>query len=115
MKSLELLDLASRSGVIVPSLWSFELANSLLSAQRQKRITAEESRQALGRIRLLLVDVESRSPVSIMEEWIELAGKYHLTVYDAAYLHLAIQANTALATFDTDLAKAARKAGVSLL
>jgi predicted nucleic acid-binding protein len=42
------------------------------------------------------------------------AEKYKLTVYDAAYLELAIREGIALATLDNDLRKAAGAAGVLL-
>ncbi len=40
-----------------------------------------------------------------------LAQQYGLTVYDAAYLELAVRNGAALATSDIALAKAAKKAG----
>jgi predicted nucleic acid-binding protein len=43
-----------------------------------------------------------------------LAERYGLTVYDAAYLELAIREGIALATLDSDVRNAARSAGVSL-
>jgi predicted nucleic acid-binding protein len=42
------------------------------------------------------------------------AERYGLTVYDAAYLELAIREGIALATLDDDLRNAARAAGVLL-
>ncbi len=45
----------------------------------------------------------------------QLARKYGLTSYDAAYLELASRLNAPLATNAEELMAAARKAGVSLL
>ena len=44
-----------------------------------------------------------------------MAGQYGLTVYDAAYLELAIREGLPLATLDHDLRKAARASGVPLV
>ena len=44
-----------------------------------------------------------------------LARQYGLTVYDAAYLELALRRGATLATTDAALAKAARKAGVAVI
>lgn len=44
----------------------------------------------------------------------ELAQKYNLTSYDAAYLELAIRLGAPLATNDQDLINAAGQAGISL-
>ncbi len=44
-----------------------------------------------------------------------LARRHGLTVYDAAYLELALREGIDLATLDTELADAARAEGVSLV
>jgi predicted nucleic acid-binding protein len=46
---------------------------------------------------------------------VALARRHRLTVYDAAYLELALREGLALATLDTALAEAARAEGVSVL
>jgi predicted nucleic acid-binding protein len=45
----------------------------------------------------------------------QLARKYRLSSYDAAYLELAIRLGAELATNDAELARAARKAGVAVI
>ena len=47
-----------------------------------------------------------------MTDTLHLARRYHLSAYDASYLELALRTGQPLATLDSDLAKAARKAGV---
>lgn len=44
----------------------------------------------------------------------ELARRYNLTIYEAAYLELAQRKHLPLATVDHALIKAAKKAGVAL-
>jgi predicted nucleic acid-binding protein len=46
---------------------------------------------------------------------LRLARTHRLTIYDAAYLDLAIQRGIELATRDGDLRRAARTAGVTLI
>jgi len=45
----------------------------------------------------------------------KLAAKHELSVYDAAYLELALRRSVPLASRDTALNKAARRAGVRTL
>jgi len=45
----------------------------------------------------------------------DLAERYKLTPYDAAYLELALRRQLPLATLDKDLRAAGRKLGVDLL
>jgi len=44
-----------------------------------------------------------------------LAERHRLTVYDAAYLELALRRGLPLASLDTDLRKAAQVEGIPLL
>jgi predicted nucleic acid-binding protein len=44
-----------------------------------------------------------------------LARRHRLTVYDAAYLELALREHLPLATLDASLAAAARQEGVTIL
>ncbi len=45
----------------------------------------------------------------------ELAARYRLTAYDAAYLDLALRLGLPLATLDADLKKAAQAEGVTVV
>ena len=48
------------------------------------------------------------------DEVFSLAQRHGLTVYDAAYLNVAIREQLPMATLDHQLVRAARKAGVVL-
>ena len=54
-------------------------------------------------------------PASAVGRRGSLCRDYGLTAYDAAYLDLAMREDLPLATFDSRLRRAARKAGVTLL
>jgi predicted nucleic acid-binding protein len=100
---------------IAPILWHKEIANVLTMAARSRRIT-EEKVAAGGRlVQSLPVNVANLTPGEVHGSVAELAKVYHLTVYDAAYLYLAVREGLALATLDDDLIAAAPKAGVPLL
>jgi len=45
---------------------------------------------------------------------LNLARRYKLSAYDAAYLELALRSGLPLSTLDADLAKAATSAGVPI-
>ena len=51
----------------------------------------------------------------VSETILALARTHRLTVYDAAYLELALRVDAPLATLDRELARAARAAKVPLL
>lgn len=47
-----------------------------------------------------------------MSDTLQLARRYKLSAYDAAYLELALRTGLPLATLDADLTKASEAAGV---
>jgi len=99
----------------VPSIWCDELANVLLTVERSRRITTEVAATWINYFLVLPVIVH---PTSIEQSLIEirpLALAHGLSVYDAAYLHLAMREQVPLATFDRQLIKEAPKVGVKLL
>ncbi|CVI55689.1 type II toxin-antitoxin system VapC family toxin [Agrobacterium leguminum] len=95
-----------------PDLLSHELRNILLSAERRKRISADDIFAILMRFTSLPVTLSSSADhVSI----IRLAQKHALSAYDAAYLSLAISHNAPLATQDRKLAAAAKLENVAFV
>ncbi len=107
------LERVAASGACVPALWEFEIANSLRSAERRGRIAEAGISHALSAFAQLPI-TRNTSPLD-SQRVISLAREFDLSVYDAAYLELAIRLNAPLATRDGALAGAARRAGVNVL
>jgi predicted nucleic acid-binding protein len=100
---------------VVPPLWYWEIANVLLSAERNKRITSADAHHHLKLLSTFPIDSD---PLSASEAWRtthHLARAHKLTSYDAAYLELAIRRGLPLATFDVALRLAASRENVELL
>jgi predicted nucleic acid-binding protein len=102
-----LLNQVAENGAIVPSLWSLEIGNVLLIAERKKRITLEQRQKALHILTELPIVVDMMTANHAWLETIELAERYNLTLYDASYLELSLRRSLPLATFDQSLRKAA--------
>jgi predicted nucleic acid-binding protein len=115
-KTLALLDHVDQGwSVVVPALWSFEVANSLLILCRRKVIDEthyEQSRSELHNLRPVIDDEGLQLALSRTSD---LARKQVLSVYDAAYLELALRRDLPLASRDTALNKAAKRAGIRTL
>lgn len=99
----------------VPAHWRLEVANGLLTAERRKRITQADASEALQALFSLPVEIDEETARHVSGETVALARQYRLTVYDAAYLELAMRRGATLATGDAAMAKAARAAGVRVL
>lgn len=97
----------------VPAVWPLEVANALLVLKRRGRITERERRLAAGSLLLLPHVIDGDGAGLAFTRLTDLAARYGLSVYDAAYLELAIRRDLPLATKDGPLSDAARKARVA--
>ena len=93
---------------IAPAVWRSEVANVLVVAERRGRLA-----DAAAAMHALLRDypVTVVASTQIVAE-IVLAKKHKLSVYDVAYLALAIAERAPLATLDAKLARAAEAEGL---
>lgn len=97
---------------VVPSLWPLEVANALLMGERRKRATEANVTAFLNLLAALPISVDDDTAGRAWQSSLHLARSHRLSVYDAAYLELAIRQRLPLATLDDNLAAAANAAGV---
>lgn len=109
-----ILDHVTADGAAVPFLFQAEFANSLLMAERRKRIPDGFHRKAFMELESLQLLIDADGREHVWSTTSRLANRYGLTVYDAAYLELAQRLRLPLATFDKAMANAAKGAGVGL-
>ena len=99
-------------GAVVPALWWLEVANVLLLAERKGRVAPSERAAALGSLAALPITTDDETASRAWSDTLALAEGHRLTVYDAAYLELALRWRLPLATLDRDLLVAAGACGV---
>jgi predicted nucleic acid-binding protein len=99
------LELVSADEARVPSLWWYEVRNSLIVNERRHRLTQTHTAAFLRALSLLRVSVDRMLDEA---QVLALSRRHKLTVYDAAYLELAQREHLPLATLDARLATAAR-------
>jgi predicted nucleic acid-binding protein len=97
------------SEAFVPGIWSLEIANTLLVAERRNRITVEQSEGSL------LIHVDEGIDVNALSSTIALGRQEGLAAYDAAYLELSLRLGLPMVTLDNRLAEAANRCGVGLV
>ena len=101
--------------VKVPALWPLETANALLVLVRRGKLTEEDRQDALSALAELCVELDHEMGLLAFTRLSELAAEQRLSVYDAAYLELALRSKLPLACKDGPLSEAARRRGVKLL
>jgi len=92
-------------GAIAPLIWWYEVRNLLLMAERRSRIDGEYIEIACRLLEDYPIAIADRPEAGTL---MQLARHHDLTIYDAAYLELALRMKMPLATFDKALAKAAK-------
>jgi len=107
-----LFDAVADEGAFVPTLWRLEVANSLTIAVRRGRIDADFRRASLADLALLDITTDQYTDFHAWNETLNLADRFRLTLYDAAYLELAKRHSLPLATLDDELRTAATALGL---
>ena len=108
-------ELPKAEGVWVGAHWRLEVANSLCMAERRKRLDAAGVARAVALFTQLPVSVDPETNEHAGGATLSLAREHALSVYDAAYLELALRRGATLATLDGLLRNVAKKLGVPLL
>ncbi len=104
--------LQGKEKLAVPELWTYEILNLILSAQRRGRIDARQFEVALGLVERIPVDFYDHLPRQIQDRVVRFASRFSLSAYDAAYLELADRLQCPLRSLDDDLSAAARSLGL---
>lgn len=102
-------------GAAVPSLWRLEVANMLHNAARRGRCDEPFVDRSLDRLRHLAISIDGETDEHAWGATRALAREHDLTLYDAAYLELALRLGQPLATCDQALIRAAARCRVEAL
>jgi len=100
--------------IFAPAHWQIEVANGLIMAERRRRSSPTDTQTALHLVQTLSVTIDQETASRLATDTTALARQYGLTIYDAAYLELAMRRHAKLATNDRDLLKAAKACGVAV-
>jgi predicted nucleic acid-binding protein len=102
---------ALQHGVVVPTLFRYEVTNLLVTYSRLVDDSALD--RSIAAIQSWPVTIDLRTPQ--FEDHVNLALTTGLSAYDATYVELAQRLDLPLATADTKLGKAAKKLGIKVL
>jgi predicted nucleic acid-binding protein len=106
---------AVASGAWVPAIWPLEIANGLQQGVQRKRIDHAYRDGALADLIEIAINIDPETNIFAWTVTLELADRFHLTVYDACYLELAQRHGLPLASLDRQLREAGQALGIKLL
>jgi predicted nucleic acid-binding protein len=110
-----LLDRLADEEAAAPALWRLEVAKALAMAERRDRLSAAGLTRSVALLQRLTVALDAEGTDRAFHDLLELARSERLTVYDAAYLELALRLGVPLASKDAELRKSAARLGLALL
>ena len=99
----------------VPMIWWYEVRNIIVINERRGRIQPAESDIFLRELLALRIRIDPLDIFDVSNRLPNLARRFSLTVYDAAYFEIALREGLPLATLDNNLQVAAKSAGATLL
>ncbi|NDP39001.1 MAG: type II toxin-antitoxin system VapC family toxin [Rhodoferax sp.] len=102
------------SQAIAPSLMTLEIANVVAKLELKGLVAEADSQRFIALLGRLNIVTDQATAPHALGDTLNLARRYKLSAYDAAYLELALRAGLPLATLDANLAKAATTAGVPI-
>ncbi len=110
-----LLDRLADEEAVAPALWPLEVANALAMAERRGRLSVAGLSRSVKLLQQLAVEIDDEAHDRAFQDLLNLARSERLTVYDAAYLELALRLHVPLASKGAELRKAAARLGLALL
>jgi predicted nucleic acid-binding protein len=109
------LDSLREGQAFVPALWTLEVANVLLVAERKRRITKVQSAQFKKSLQILPIHIDQYDAMHGLDTIYELARETKLSSYDAAYLALAMRKSVPICSLGKLVIKAAKQLKVDVV
>ena len=113
----KVLDLLSVPGgdAVVPGIWTLEVANVVLKAQAKGLVSEARAAAFVGVLQEMAIATDTHTADRALGDTLQLARRFKLSSYDAAYLELALREGLPLATLDADLRQAMLETGGALI
>lgn len=98
-------------GAVVPHLWWYELRKAFVMNERRGRLSPADTVSTLGDVRQLRISFDQAHDENVV---VALARAQQLSVYDAAYLEVALRRTLPIASLDKRLRQAAAALKISV-
>ena len=99
----------------MPGIWALEAANVIVKAQAKGLVSEARGSAFIGLLEEMFITVDSSTASRALGDILQLARRFKLSSYDAAYLELALREGLPLATLDAALRAAMLQTGGALV
>lgn len=110
---LALLEVGA-NGALAPSIWPLEVANVIARAEAKELLNEAQSAEFTSTLKDMAIEIDSATAGHALDDTLQLARRFNLSAYDAAYLELALRQGVPMATLDSNLRAALTRTGVGI-
>jgi predicted nucleic acid-binding protein len=103
-----------RENAAVPGCWLVTLTDGVKDAERRRLLTPSVATSKLATLRKYPILFDDETDIRLWSDILPLARTYNLSVFDAAYLELALRLNLPRATTDATLTRVGTSVGAPL-
>ena len=100
---------------VAPNIWPLEVANVIAKAEAKGLLTEARAAAFIGLLNDMAIATDTKTAAQALSDTLQLARRFKLSSYDAAYLELALREGLPLATLDADLQNACLQTGGTLV
>ena len=102
------------NNALAPSIWPLEVANVIARAEAKGLIGEAQSVEFTSTLKGMAIEIDAATAGHALDDTLQLARRFNLSAYDAAYLELALRRGTPLATLDVNLLTALTRTGIAV-
>jgi len=102
------------NGALAPAIWPLEVANVIARAEAKDLIGEAQSAEFTSTLKGMAIEIDSATAGHALDDTLQLARRFNLSAYDAAYLELALRQGVPMATLDSNLRAALTRTGVGI-
>lgn len=96
---------------VVPNIWPLEAANVIAKAEAKGLLTEARATAFIGLLGDMAITIDTKTASQALSDTLQLARRFKLSSYDAAYLELALREGLPLATLDAEMQSAFLQTG----
>lgn len=99
---------------LAPGIWPLEVANVIARAEAKNLIGEAQSTEFTSTLKDMAIEIDRATAAHALDDTLQLARRFNLSAYDAAYLELALRQGIPMATLDANLRDALSWTGVAI-
>lgn len=99
---------------LAPAIWPLEVANVIARAEAKNLIGEAQSTEFTSTLKDMAIEIDPATAAHALDDTLQLARRFNLSAYDAAYLELALRQGIPMATLDANLHDALSRTGVAI-